>query len=362
MANEVKHRKKGSSSKNGNDAQRNAPSTGQQIQDEEPKKPMVGSTVSSQTPASLEVRTVLCLLCVAICGGLSWLVFEQFRSFSMLELKYQSLQTRSGALEEVEDKIKLIFGKLKETEEAVMTFKALDIAQRTEHLQRDISSLKAWSGAISKKREQLEGNLTTLQTAITKIETSTVAITKDVSMKINAVKTDVRRISGFESDINSLMESVDELETKLDKVEKTTVQSIGDSLAASIDRFNELKDAISRNSERVDLMKKRLGELRSNFSNNSEKLQDLESDRLKVIQAVHFANDLKPKVFTIRKDMSQVENTLNDLSLRIGRLARDLLGREKEIVLINDKLYNLTVMKSEILDLSHEIGSDLETS
>ncbi|CAH2276269.1 inhibitor of nuclear factor kappa-B kinase-interacting isoform X2 [Pelobates cultripes] len=243
-----------------------------------------------------------------------------------------------------------------------MTFKALDIAQRTEHLQRDISSLKAWSSTISEKREQLEGNLTTLQTAITKIETSTVAITKDVSMKINAVKTDVRRISGFESDINSLMESVDQLETKLDKVEKTTVQSIGDSLAASIDRFNELKDEISRNSERVDLMKKRLGELRSNFSNNSEKLQDLESDRIKVIQAVHFANDLKPKVFTIRKDMSQVENTLNDLSLRIGRLAHDLLGREKEIVLINDKLYNLTVMKSEILDLSHEIGSDLETS
>ncbi|KAG9491094.1 hypothetical protein GDO78_006453 [Eleutherodactylus coqui] len=226
-----------------------------------------------------------------------------------------------------------------------------------EQLQKDIANIKQWTSHISEERDQLEVNLTTLEQTVSQVEQTTTRNSKEVSGKIATVKTDVRRISGMETDVLSLTDSVNELEKKLVTVEKNTVQRIGDALAGSIDRITSLKSSVSRNSDRIDLIKIRLIELRGNFTDNSDKLSSLESDRLKVLQAVNFANELKPKVFTIKKDIAHLEALINDLSVRIGRLASELLNRERDINLLSDKMYNLTVMKSEVLDLSSKISN-----
>ncbi|KAG8579672.1 hypothetical protein GDO81_010998 [Engystomops pustulosus] len=226
-----------------------------------------------------------------------------------------------------------------------------------EQLQKDIANIEQWTRIVSSKREQLEVNLTALEQAVSQVDQTTTGISKEVSAKIATVKTDVRRISGMETDVVSLTESVNELEKKLEKVEKETAKKIGDALASSVERMTSLKSSVSRNSDRIDLIKIRLKELRGNFTDNSDKLSGLESDRLKVLQAVNFANELKPKVFMIKQDLARLEAMINDLSLRIGRLASDLQNREKDINLLSDKMYNLTAMKSQVLDLSNKISN-----
>ncbi|XP_031753917.1 inhibitor of nuclear factor kappa-B kinase-interacting protein isoform X1 [Xenopus tropicalis] len=245
---------------------------------------------------------------------------------------------------------------LEYTDKVVKNLGDLQIMKQMEQLKIDITNIEKWSSLISSKRKQLEGNVTNLQEAVAQIEFSTAAIAKEVSMKIKAVQTDVRRISGLEPYVQVLTESVQELEEKLAKVERKTVESIGGMLAGSIDRISSLKSSVSRNSNHIDLIKEKLFQLRGNLSENSEQLLNLESDRLKVMKAVNFANDLKPKVFTLRKDFQNLDNMINELSLRIGRLASDLLSREEDITLLNDKLYNLTLIKSAILDLNDKIS------
>lgn len=246
---------------------------------------------------------------------------------------------------------------MEETTRSVTKLKDLQMEQRMEQLQKDIANIEQWTSLISAKRDQLEVNLTALEQAVSQVDQTTTSISKEVSTKIATVKTDVRRISGMETDVISLADSVSELQNKLEKVEKNTAERIGDALAKSIDRITSLKSSVSRNSDRIDLIKTRLVELRGNFTDNDHKLSNLESDRMKVLQAVHFANELKPKIFTIKKDFAHLEALVNDLSLRIGRLASDLLTREKDINMLSDKMYNLTVMKSEVLDLSNKISN-----
>ncbi|CAJ0964700.1 unnamed protein product [Ranitomeya imitator] len=204
---------------------------------------------------------------------------------------------------------------MEETTQTMTKLKDLQITQRMERLQKDIGNIKQWTSLISAKRDQLEVNLTALEQAISQVEQTTTGISKEVSNKIASVKTDVRRISGMEMDIISMTDSVDELEKKLEKVEKNTAERMGDALFGSIDRITSLKSSVSRNSDRIDLLKIRLMELKGNFTDNSDKLSSLESDRLKVLQAVNFANELKPKVFTIKKDFAYLEAMINDLSL-----------------------------------------------
>ncbi|NP_001072413.1 inhibitor of nuclear factor kappa-B kinase-interacting protein [Xenopus tropicalis] len=273
-----------------------------------------------------------------------------------MEEKYLILLKKSEVVEDIEGQVKAMFGKLEYTDKVVKNLGDLQIMKQMEQLKIDITNIEKWSSLISSKRKQLEGNVTNLQEAVAQIEFSTAAIAKEVSMKIKAVQTDVRRISGLEPYVQVLTESVQELEEKLAKVERKTVESIGGMLAGSIDRISSLKSSVSRNSNHIDLIKEKLFQLRGNLSENSEQLLNLESDRLKVMKAVNFANDLKPKVFTLRKDFQNLDNMINELSLRIGRLASDLLSREEDITLLNDKLYNLTLIKSAILDLNDKIS------
>lgn len=351
MSSEVKQRKKGGSpsTKEAKEGAKNGSGQPKKIRDPSPA-PGSGSLC-------LDLRSVLCSLCLAVCVALTWIVFQQSQNFTLLEQKYQSLHSRSSALQELEEKVGQIFGKMEETTQSVTKLKDPQVTQRMEQLQKDIANIEQWTSLISAKRDQLEVNLTALERAVSQVDQTTTSISKEVSAKIATVKTDVRRISGMEADVLSLTDSVSELENKLEKAEKNTAQRIGDALASSIDRITSLKSSVSRNSDRIDLIKIRLMELRGNFTDNTHKLSNLESDRLKVLQAVNFANELKPKIFTIRKDFAHLEALLNDLSLRIGRLAADLQNREKDINVLSDKMYNLTVMKSQVLDLSNKISN-----
>ncbi|XP_075712191.1 inhibitor of nuclear factor kappa-B kinase-interacting protein isoform X2 [Rhinoderma darwinii] len=359
MSSEAKQRKKGgsASTKELKEGQKNGAGSGPRPQDEKPRKNRDHSPAAGSGSSYLDIRTLLCSLCLAVCVALTWIVLQQSQNFTVLEQKYQSLQSGSSALQELEEKVGQIFGKMEETTQTVAKLKDLQITQRMEQLQKDIANIEQWTSLLSGKRDQLEVNLTTLEQAISQVEQTTTSISKEVSAKIATVKTDVRRISGMETDVIFLTDSVSELEKKLDKVEKNTVQNIGDSLARSIDRITSLKSSVSTNSDRIDLIKIRLMELRGNFTDNSNKLSSLESDRMNVLQAVNFANELKPKVITIKKDFAHMEALVNDLSLRIGLLASDLLNREKDINLLSDKMYNLIVMKSEVLDLSNKISN-----
>lgn len=231
----------------------------------------------------------------------------------------------------------------------------LQVFSRVKYLQEDIYSMKTLSNSIIKEKEDLQKNLTTLFHAVTRVEQNTASTAKDITLKIGTVKTDVRRVSGLVSDMTSLTDSLQTLEDKVDKVEKKTIKNIGNLLTSSIDRTAKLQNLASDNSRRIEQIKTTLSDLRGDFNRHSDKLLTLESDRVRVLKTVTFANDLKPKVYNLKKDFACLEPMINDLTLRIGRLVEDLLQREKEIAFLNDKLSNLTRVQNEIKDMKDEI-------
>ncbi|KAJ6656400.1 hypothetical protein lerEdw1_003903 [Lerista edwardsae] len=236
-----------------------------------------------------------------------------------------------------------------------MQLEDFHIIGRLKRLQEEVYTMQIWSNKLIQEEEELQQNLTSLFHTVTKYEESTTSVTKHLSVKIATVKTDIRRISGLEADVTLLEENLLTLENKVDKTEKTTVQSIGDLLTNSIDRTAKLRSSASENARQIEQIKTKLSELNANISQNSDKLFDLESDRAKVLKTVAFANDLKPKVHNLKKDFAHLEPMVDELTLRIGRVLEDLLERQKEIAFINKKLSNLTSIQIEIKNMNDEI-------
>nr|XP_034790217.2 inhibitor of nuclear factor kappa-B kinase-interacting protein isoform X2 [Pan paniscus] len=301
-------------------------------------------------------RTCLSLLSLGTCLGLAWFVFQQSEKFAKVENQYQLLKLETNEFQQLQSKISLISEKWQKSEAIMEQLKFFQIIAHLKRLQEEINEVKTWSNRITEKQDILNNNLTTLSQDITKVDQSTTSMAKDVGLKITSVKTDIRRISGLVTDVISLTDSVQELENKIEKVEKNTVKNIGDLLSSSIDRTATLRKTASENSQRINSVKKTLTELKSDFDKHTDRFLSLESDRAKVLKTVTFANDLKPKVYNLKKDFSRLEPLVNDLTLRIGRLVTDLLQREKEIAFLSEKISNLTIVQAEIKDIKDEIA------
>jgi chromosome segregation ATPase len=237
----------------------------------------------------------------------------------------------------------------------VEQLKAFQIAAHLKLLQEEIHEMKTWSNRITERQGTLNNTLTRLSEDIIKVDQGTASMAKDMGLKITSVKTDVRRISGLVTEVESLTDAVQALGNKVKKVETATVENIGDLLSSSIDRTSALRKTASENAKRIDSVAQRLAELQGDFDEHTDRFLSLESDRAKVLKAVSFANDLKPKVSNLKKDFSRLEPLVDDLTLRIGRLGSDLMQREKEIAFLKEKISNLTVVQAAIKDIKDEI-------
>lgn len=295
------------------------------------------------------------VISVAACLVLTWFLFQQSGRFADMEKRYNFLQQEAEKFLDMENKVSLISEKCEKTWNLLEQLEDLQVTSHIKHLQEDIYTMKTWSSSIIKKKEELQKNLTTLFNAVTSAEENAASVAKNITLKIVTVKTDIRRISGLVSEMTALTSSLQALEDKVEKGEKKTVENIGDLLTSSIDRSTKLQSLASSNARKIEQIKTALSELRNDFDKHSDRLLNLEGDRAKVLKTVTFANDLKPKMYNLKKDFAILEPLINDLTLRIGRLVEDVLRREKEIAVLNEKLTNLTRVQTEIEDMKDEV-------
>ncbi|KAM9246566.1 Inhibitor of nuclear factor kappa-B kinase-interacting protein [Leptosomus discolor] len=346
---EVKQRKKGISSSRANEGSQKVEKHNNCGKVASPK------TSNNQSSFRLDSRTSLSMISLAVCLVLTWFQFQQSGQFADMEKKYNFLRQEAEKFLDVENKVNFISEKCEKTWNLLEQLKDLQIISHIKHLQEDISTMKRWSSSIIKKQEELQKNLTTLFHAVSSVEQNAASAAKNITLTIVTVKTDMRRISGLVSDMTALTDSLQTLEDKVEKGEKTTVKNIGDLLTSSIDRSTKLQSLASSNARKIEQIKTALSELRSDFNKHSDRLLNLEGDRAKVLKTVVFANDLKPKIYKLKNDFAILEPLINDLTLRIGRLVEDVLRREKEIASLSEKLANLTRVQMETKDMKKEL-------
>ncbi|XP_042367215.1 inhibitor of nuclear factor kappa-B kinase-interacting protein isoform X2 [Plectropomus leopardus] len=319
---------------------------------------------ANKTSSDLDIRSIMCLLSLVACGALSWVVLQQNERFSEIEEKYKSLHGKTSSMFAMEEEVLKVS---KKCESVQLMLEGLGSHRGTqlEGLEKDVSRLKEWASGLTETRAQLQTSMASLRDAVGQIEERTSAIAKDFASKVASVRTDVRRMDGLQSELESLLAQLAELEDKTSQVERSMVKRIGDVLASSIDRVSNLRSASERNTQAIEQLRRRIPELTAADKQISERLMELESGRARLIRTVTFASDLKPKVAAIKRDFGAFEPQLSDLTLRIGRLAEDLMEREKEVAELRQTLSNLTAVEgdlsvttkqvSEIADLS-DIG------
>ncbi|XP_068573463.1 inhibitor of nuclear factor kappa-B kinase-interacting protein isoform X2 [Cebidichthys violaceus] len=307
--------------------------------------------------AGVNKTSIMCLLSLAACGALGWVVLQQNERFSQIEEKYKSLHGKTSSLFDMEEEVLKVSEKCKSVQ---LMLEGLGgergaLRPRLEALEQEVIRLEEWSSGLNEKRAQLQTSQTSLRDAVGQIKERTSAIATDFANKVASVRTDVRRMDGLHSELESLLTQVTELEDKTAQVEHSMVKRIGDVLTGSIDRVANLRAACERNTQAIEKLRGRVPELTAADEQISERLRELESGRARMIRTLIFAADLKPKVSAIKRDFGAFEPQLSDLTLRIGRLAEELMKREQEVAELRQTLANLTAVEGDLNVTSKQV-------
>ncbi|XP_035003946.1 inhibitor of nuclear factor kappa-B kinase-interacting protein isoform X2 [Hippoglossus stenolepis] len=348
MPSEVKQRRK--TPKQSDEESETAKAANSKDEEKEKSPKVKTEPGNTNTSPGVDVRSIMCVLCVAACGALSWMVLQQNQRFSLMEEKYKSLQGKTSSLFNMEEEVLRVSQKC---ESVQLMLEGLGgqlgaLRPQLEALEQDVGRLKEWASGLTEKRAQLKTSMDALRDAVGQIEGRTSSITVDFANKVASVRTDVRRMDGLHSELEALLAQVGELEDQTTRMEQSMVQRIGDVLTSSMERVSSLRAASERNAQAIEQLRKRVPELTTADNLISERLRELESGRARLIRTLTFASDLKPKVANIRRDFGAFEPQLSDLTLRIGRLAEDLTNREQEITELRQTLTNLTAVEGDL--------------
>ncbi|XP_067284735.1 inhibitor of nuclear factor kappa-B kinase-interacting protein isoform X1 [Pseudorasbora parva] len=256
---------------------------------------------------SVDVKLCVSLLCLALSLLVTGLHLQQRATLA-------EMRGKSRSVEQLDEKLTQV------ARQCALLSPAEAVSAELAHLEQRFSGLSA-------QREQLQRDRSALERAVEEAETRA----RLLSATVASVRTDVRRMAGLEAEVEALLNHTHALEETVSQTEKLMVKRIGDQLAGSIDRISALKSSAERNGQRLDRVSALALQLSAEHRQLSERILALESGQAKLRRTVSFADDLKPKVFTIRQDFALVEPRLADLTLRIGQIAEDLRSRGGEL-------------------------------
>ncbi|XP_059367737.1 inhibitor of nuclear factor kappa-B kinase-interacting protein isoform X1 [Carassius carassius] len=268
---------------------------------------------------SPDVKLCVALVCLSVSLFSTWLHVQHDAKLAEIILKHERLSEESRSLHELREHMAGL------SRECVLL--SAPAVSQMEALEVEVAQLQERFSSLAGQRQQLQLNLSALARAVESVEQQA---SSEVTSRLASIRTDVRRMAGLEGEVELLLNQTQALEEKVVQTEKLMVRRIGDLLAGSIDRVAALRSSAEKSSQRLDQVSALVHQLSAAHRDLSERILALESGQAKLLKTATFASDLKPKVFSIRQDFAVMQPKLDDLTLRIGLLAEDLMSREEE--------------------------------
>ncbi|XP_073336870.1 inhibitor of nuclear factor kappa-B kinase-interacting protein isoform X1 [Pagrus major] len=346
MPTEVKQRKK--SQKQSDEVSETSTTNGK---DEAQK---VKTATGSKPPSSLDIRSIICVLSLAVCGGLSWVVLQQNERFSRIEEKYSLLHGKTSNLFDMEEEVLKVSKKLAASEDDLQ--EALSTVSLATRLQQDISTLHTAVAAMQADENSASRDLQAVNGHFLNVtetwQERLAAITTDLA----ALKAESREAHvGATERVNEAERRARSLAEKLEELEDSTKRN-----ARAMERTEE--EDIKRAQGQLDWNTKQIHHLEGQISSLSKKEAELSSQLQEHIPRAQECEQHLPQVeeavrsiLRLGVDLNGLEKRLEEVTLQVFGTEDSMLKALTEILEMRQELDTLQAQNS-ILKMKNELS------
>ncbi|XP_034382130.1 inhibitor of nuclear factor kappa-B kinase-interacting protein [Cyclopterus lumpus] len=326
------------------------------VKDETPKdKTEAGSDAgANKTPSSWDVRGVMCVLSLAACAALSWVVLQQNERFSEIDEKYKSLHGKTSSFFDMEEEVLKVSEKLAASEDDLR--EALSTVSLATRLQQDIATLHAAVTAMQADENSASRDLQAVNAHFLNVTETWQGRLSAIASDLTALKAESReahagatgRVNEAEQRGRSLAERLEELEDSTRRNARALERTEGDDTRRSQDHLDWNTKHIHKLEEQIGGLTKREAELRSQLREHVPRAQQCEEHLPQVEEAVR-------SILRLAGDLSGAEKRLEEVTLQVFGTEDSMLKALNEILEIRRELDTLQAQNS-ILKMKNELS------
>ncbi|XP_022605396.1 inhibitor of nuclear factor kappa-B kinase-interacting protein isoform X1 [Seriola dumerili] len=312
------------------------------------------NTGANKTSSSLDIRSIMCVLSLAACGAMSWMVLQQNERFSQMEEKYKSIHGKTSSLFDMEKEVLKVSKKLAASEDDLQ--EALSAVSLATRLQQDISTLHAAVMVMRDEENSASRDLQTVNAHFLNVTetwqerlaviSSDLAALKAESREAHAGATD--RVNEAERRARSLAERLEELEDSTKRNTRALERTEEDDAKRTQDQLDWNTKQIHKLEEQIGSLTKREAELSSQLQEHIPRAQQCEEHLPQVEEAVR-------SILRLGGDLSGAEKRLEEVTLQVFGTEDSMLKALNEILEIRQELDTLHAQNS-ILKMKNELS------
>ncbi|XP_062299969.1 inhibitor of nuclear factor kappa-B kinase-interacting protein isoform X1 [Scomber scombrus] len=319
------------------------------------KKTEAGSNAAANTKSSsLDLKSIMCLLSLAACGALSWVVLQQNERFSEIEEKYSFLQGKTSSLFNMEEEVLKVSKKLAASQDDL--HEALSTVTLATRLQQDISTLHAVVMAMQADENSASRNLQAVNAHFLNVTetwqvhlaavTSDLAALKAESREAHSAATE--HVNEAERKARLLAEKLEELEHSTKRNARAMERTEEDDTKRAQDQLDWNTKQIHKLEEQISSLTHREAELSSQLQEHIPRAQECEEHLPQVEEAVR-------SILRLGGDLSGAEKRLEEVTLQVFGTEDSMLKALNEILDIRQELDTLQAQNS-ILKMKNELS------
>uniref|UniRef100_A0A3P8SHT7 IKBKB interacting protein n=2 Tax=Amphiprion percula TaxID=161767 RepID=A0A3P8SHT7_AMPPE len=322
--------------------------------DEAQKVKTEDKTGGNKASSGLDIKSVMCLLSLAACGALSWMVLQQNERFSQIEEKYKSLHGKASSLFDMEEEIVRVSKKLTASEDDLQA--ALATVSLATSLRQDISTLHAAVMAMQADENSASRDLQTVNAHFLNVTetwqqrlavvTSDLAALKAESREAHAGATE--RVNEAERRARSLAERLEELEDSTKRNTRALERTEEDDAKRAQSQLDWNTKQIHKLEELIGSLSKREAELNSQLQEHIPRAQQCEEHLPQVEEAVR-------SILRLGGDLYAAEKRLEEVTLQVFGTEDSMLKALNEILEIRQELDTLQAHNS-IMKMKNELS------
>ncbi|XP_011611625.2 inhibitor of nuclear factor kappa-B kinase-interacting protein isoform X1 [Takifugu rubripes] len=303
---------------------------------------------------SFDLRTFLCLLSLAACGVLSWVVLQQNERFSEIEEKYRFLHGKTSNLFNMEEEVLKVSKKLAVSEDDVQgALSAISLAKR---LQQDIATLHQAVMAMQADEDSASRDLQTVNARFLKVTETWQERLAVLTSDLSALKAESREAhAGATEQVNEVERRARSLAEKVEELEDSTKRNARAMERTEEDDTKRVQGQMDWNTKQIQNLEQQIRSLIKQEAELSSELQEHIPRALECENFLPLVEEAVRSILRLGGDLSGAEKRLEEVTLQVFGTEDSMLKALDEILTIRQELDTLQAQNS-ILKMKNELS------
>ncbi|XP_051911856.1 inhibitor of nuclear factor kappa-B kinase-interacting protein isoform X1 [Hippocampus zosterae] len=322
-------------------------------QDEDTKvnRERVGTPPKTST---LDLKFLMCLLSLAVCAALSWMVLQQNTRFSQMEEQFALLYRKTSSLSLIEEQVERVTQKLAASEDDLRA--VLSAVSSESGLRRDVSALRVAVATLQSEDSSASGDLQAVNARFLNVTETWRERLAAASSELASLKAESREAhAGATERVNEAERRARSLAEKLEELEDSTRRNARAMERAEEDDAKRAQAQLDWNTQQIHKMDRDIQKLARQEAELSTQLQEHLPRAKECEEQLPHVEEALRSIVKLGADLSGAERRMEEVTLQVFSAEDNMLKSLNRILAMRQEMDALQA-RGTILKMKSELA------